>query len=266
MNRYVHGYSPRESQRLSEQSGILEALMHGDIHFEPGSRVLEAGCGVGAQTRILLRRHPDIALTAVDLSDAYLAQAAAALENEAERVVFQQADIHDLPFPAEHFDHVFLCFVLEHLDHPASALAELKRVLKKGGTVTAIEGDHESCLWHPASADATAMWNAMIKVQQHAGHDPLIGRRLYPLFIQAGLTDVAVVPKPVYVDFANPAAKHDALFKILVPMAHTAREKALDLGLISAATWDRGFREFGNVGNAEDGTLFYTWFSGTGKR
>ncbi len=265
MNQYVHGYSPRESQRLSEQSGILEELMHGDVRFEPGSRVLEAGCGVGAQTQILIRRHPGIALTAVDLSDEYLAQAKVALKDAgAENVAFQEADVHDLPFPDEHFDHVFLCFVLEHLDNPASALLELKRVLKKRGTVTAIEGDHDSCLWHPASTEASAMWDAMIKVQQHVGHDPLIGRRLYPLFVDAGFTDVAVIPKPAYVDYANPSAKHDALFKILVPMAITAREKALDLRLISAKTWDRGLAEFGNVGDAENGTLFYTWFRGVG--
>ncbi|MBV8457682.1 MAG: methyltransferase domain-containing protein, partial [Acetobacteraceae bacterium] len=45
------------------------------------------------------------------------------------------------------FDHVFVCFVLEHMPDPETALAELQRVLKLGGSRTVIEGDHGSALF-----------------------------------------------------------------------------------------------------------------------
>ena len=49
---------------------------------------------------------------------------------------------------------MFVCFVLEHLRDPVSALFRLKALLKPGGSVTAIEGDHGSAYFHPDSADA----------------------------------------------------------------------------------------------------------------
>src|SRR5512138_1887177 len=142
---YVHGYHPRESDRLQDQASTLVDLLHADTAYPPGSRVLEAGCGVGAQTVTLARRSPGAHFTAVDIAAESLAEAqrkveAAGLGN----VTFRQADLFRLPFPAESFDHLFLCFVLEHLADPAGALLTLKGQLKPGGTITAIEGDHGS--------------------------------------------------------------------------------------------------------------------------
>ncbi len=47
---------------------ILEDLLHSGTRFQSGERVLEAGCGVGAQTRILARRNPEAAFECVDIS------------------------------------------------------------------------------------------------------------------------------------------------------------------------------------------------------
>jgi hypothetical protein len=57
---YVHGYHPRENERLQDQAGTLEDLLHTGTVFPAGSKVLEAGCGVGAQTLALARRSPEI--------------------------------------------------------------------------------------------------------------------------------------------------------------------------------------------------------------
>ncbi len=46
--RYVHGYAQRENSRLQDQATTLVELLHGDTAYPAGSRVLEAGCGVGA--------------------------------------------------------------------------------------------------------------------------------------------------------------------------------------------------------------------------
>lgn len=58
MSSDVHGYSERESERLSDQAGTLEDLLHHDTVYPAGSTVLEAGCGVGAQTVILAKNSP----------------------------------------------------------------------------------------------------------------------------------------------------------------------------------------------------------------
>ena len=73
--KYVHGYSPRETQRLREQSLIIEKLLHRDTQYPPGSRVLEAGCGVGAQTVILARKSPQAEIISTDISEGSLREA-----------------------------------------------------------------------------------------------------------------------------------------------------------------------------------------------
>jgi hypothetical protein len=47
---YVHGYDSRENRRLQDQADTLAELLHHDTAYPAGSVVLEAGCGVGAQT------------------------------------------------------------------------------------------------------------------------------------------------------------------------------------------------------------------------
>ena len=53
------------------------------------------------------------------------------MQNEFSNVDFQQADIFNLPFEDETFDHIFVCFVLEHLQDPIFALESLRRVLRE---------------------------------------------------------------------------------------------------------------------------------------
>jgi ubiquinone/menaquinone biosynthesis C-methylase UbiE len=79
--------------------------------------------------------------TSIDISAASLAQARDRVRRAgAPQVIFQQADLYRLPHGPGGFDHVFVCFVLEHLRDPVSALAELRRVLCPGGTISVIEG------------------------------------------------------------------------------------------------------------------------------
>ncbi len=106
---YIHGYGERESERLLAQASSVVRLLHGDTRFPPGSRVLEVGCGTGAQTVSLARNSPDARIVAFDRATGSLARAmervaAAGLSN----VEFLHADLYALPFEAESFDHVFV--------------------------------------------------------------------------------------------------------------------------------------------------------------
>jgi ubiquinone/menaquinone biosynthesis C-methylase UbiE len=94
-------------------------------------------------------------------------------------------------------DHVFVCFVLEHLARPQQVITGLTKVLKRGGTMTVIEGDHGSAYFHPESRYARRAIQCLIELQARAGGDSLIGRSLYPLLTQAGLQHVEVSPRMV---------------------------------------------------------------------
>ena len=72
---YVHGYHPRENERLQDQAGTLVDLLHSDTSYPAGSTVLEIGCGVDAQTVPLAQRSPAARFTSIDLSTDSIAEA-----------------------------------------------------------------------------------------------------------------------------------------------------------------------------------------------
>jgi SAM-dependent methyltransferase len=261
---YVHGYDRHERERLRDQGHTLVDLIHGGTTYPPDSHVLEVGCGTGVQTMSLARRSPDAKFMAIDRSAASLAMArravkAAGLTN----VEFQAADLFSLPFPARSFDHVFVCFVLEHLADPERALVLLRRVLKPGGTITVVEGDHGSTFFHPPSAAARDAIACLVELQARAGGDGLIGRRLYPLIAGAGFTNVRVAPKTVYVDASRPDLVEGFTRKTFTAMIEGVRAPGVTAGLISPRRFDAGIRALRRTTRA-DGVFCYTFFKGIG--
>jgi SAM-dependent methyltransferase len=263
---YVHGYHRRENERLQDQAGTLVDLLHADTAYPAGSLVLEAGCGVGAQTVTLARRSPDARFTSIDISAASLAEArrtidAAGLTN----VKFQQADIFALPFAAESFDHVFVCFVLEHLSRPVEALTRLNGLLRPGGTLTVIEGDHGSTFFHPESSAARMAIQCQVRLQELQGGNALIGRQLYPLLVAAGLEAVHVSPRMVYVDASRPDLVDGFTRKTFTAMIEGIREPALAAGITDADSFDAGVHDLHRTAEP-DGVFCYTFFKGVGQR
>lgn len=258
---YVHGYSADEARRLGDQADTLAELLHRDTAYPAGSRVLEAGCGVGAQTVHLVDGSPDARFVAVDISAGSLARARTRLRAHAPdaRISWQRADLYRLPFADAAFDHVFACFVLEHLPDPVGALAALRRVLRPGGTLTVIEGDHGSAFFHPAGAAAQTAVDCLVRLQAAAGGDALIGRRLEPLLTAAGFREIAVRPRAVYADRTRPALVSGFTRNTFIAMVEAVRDEALAAGLIGRAAWERGLAELHRTA-ADGGTFHYTFF------
>jgi SAM-dependent methyltransferase len=263
---YVHGYRPRENERLHDQAGTLVELLHGDTAYPRGSAVLEAGCGVGAQTITLARRSPEARFTSADVSAVSVAEAARRADAAGvTNVEFRQGDIFDLPFDAESFDHVFVCFVLEHLSRPVAALAALQRLLRPGGSVTVIEGDHGSTYFHPDSAAAHAAIQCQVSLQAAAGGNALIGRQLRPVMVEAGLDAVHVSPRMVYVDASRPDLVEGFTRRTFTAMIEGVREPAVAAGLIDPRSFDAGVRDLHRTTEA-DGVFCYTFFKGVGTK
>jgi SAM-dependent methyltransferase len=260
----VHGYDVREGERLRDQATTLVELLHGDTAYPAGCRVLEAGCGVGAQTVTLAGNSPGAAITSIDVSEVSLAQAKRVVaEAGLKNVTFQGADIFDLPFEKESFDHVFVCFVLEHLGDPVKALRALMGVLKRGGTMTVIEGDHGSAYFHPESAAARRAIACQVELQARGGGNALIGRSLYPLLKAAGLSGVEVSPRMVYADASMPGLVDGFTRKTFTAMIEGVRGSAVAAGMIGAEEFDKGIADLYRTAEA-DGVFCYTFFKGRG--
>jgi SAM-dependent methyltransferase len=215
---------------------------------------------------ILAGNSPEAEIVSADISAASLKQARRRVEAAGQRnVQFQLADVFDLPFPESSFDDAFVCFVLEHLAEPERALQALRRVLKPGGTITVIEGDHGSWYCHPQTDEACRTVQCLIEIQARLGGDALIGRRLYPLLVQAGFRDAHVIPRMVYVDDSRPELVEGFSKGTFIAMVEGVREQALALGLMDAAAWDKGIADM-NRAAQPGGTFCYTFFRGTGTR
>jgi SAM-dependent methyltransferase len=173
-------------------------------------------------------------------------------------VEWHHADVYELPFADAEFDHVFVCFVLEHLPDPPAALAGLRRVLRPGGTLTVIEGDHGSVFFHPDSAYARAVIDCQVRLQAAAGGNALLGRELQPLLAAAGYADVVVRPLPVSADPTRPALVDGFTRDTFIAMVASVRDGALAAGLTTPADWDRGIADL--LRAADDGTFHYTFF------
>jgi len=240
--------------------------LHSDTIYPSGSTVLEAGCGVGAQTVILARNSPSALFTSVDISRSSIQAARASIEKEGiSNVTFRIADIFELPFKAESFDHVFVCFVLEHLQNPVDALIRLKSVLKKGGSMTIVEGDHGSTYFYPESRAASRAVQCLIDVQASLGGNSLIGRQVFPLLKAAGFADPIVSPRMVYVDANKPSLVAGFTKNTFIAMVEGVREQALQMNLTDEIRWDQGISDLYRTTH-DDGVFCYTFFKGCATR
>jgi SAM-dependent methyltransferase len=263
---YVHGYGAREQVRLQDQAATLVDLLHHDTSFPPGTRVLEAGCGNGAQTLTIARNSPGARIVSIDISTESLAEAeartkAAGLSN----VEFRQGDIFSLPFAPGSFDYAFVCFVLEHLARPVEALQALGTLLRPGGELTVIEGDHGSAYFHPDSEAARSAISCQIELPRAAGGSALIGRELYPLLRRAGFEDVSVSPRMVYVDSSRPQLVDGFTRRTFTAMIEGVRDTAVAADLLDAQTFDAGIQALHRTAEA-DGGFCYTFFKAVGTK
>jgi len=258
--KYVHGYDLRENIRLQDQASNLVELLHADTAYPAGSQVLEAGCGVGAQTITLAQNSPLAQITSIDISERSIAAArqkitAAGFTN----VRFQQGDIFNLALGPESFDHIFVCFVLEHLAQPVAALNCLRTLLKPGGTITVIEGDHGSTYFYPDSEAAHNAIQCQIELQKRAGGNANIGRALYPLLIAASFNSPQISPRMVYVDSSKPQWVEGFIKNTFTAMIEGVRESSIQAELIDEKTFEDGIRGLYRTTEA-DGVFCYTFF------
>lgn len=211
---YLHGYSAAERERLHHQARFLEPTVHDGLPYQRRTRLLEVGCGVGAQTEILLRRWPELTVTGVEINDEQLAEARRFLgtvSSAAGRVVLAKGDATQLEYGEGSFDSAFLCWVLEHVGDPARVLAEVRRVLAPGSPVVCSEVLNATFFVDPYSKDTLRYWTALNEEQLAMGGDPFVGAKLGNLLSGAGFSEVVTEVKSFHLDNRDPARRAEFL-------------------------------------------------------
>ncbi|VXD20503.1 class I SAM-dependent methyltransferase [Marinoscillum sp. 108] len=95
-----------------------------------GKIVLEAGCGAGRFTSVILNE-TEAELYSFDYSDSVSANYR--MNGPNDRLHLFQASIYEMPFAEDSFDYIFCFGVLQFTPDPISSLQSLIKVLKPGG-------------------------------------------------------------------------------------------------------------------------------------
>jgi SAM-dependent methyltransferase len=156
----------------------------------PGACWLDVGCGTGALTQAILARAEPAHVTGVDSSDRYVAFAQH--QHADRRASFRSGDAQALPLDDASQDAVVSGLVLNFVPRPARAAAEMKRVLRPGGTAAAYVWDYAGRMqllryfW-----DAAAALNPATRALDEGQRFPLCHvHRLRDLFADAGFVEI----------------------------------------------------------------------------
>lgn len=169
---------------LPQQIEILETYL-GDIEFPDGARVLDVGCGTGAQSRTLINR-PDVAEVVGADQARFLLERARELAVGLTGLTFEEASGDDLPFETATFDVIVAHTVLTHVADPEAVLAELARVVRPGGTLAICDGDFSTM--SAAIGDRDPLQACAESFIEHSVNDAWLMRRLPRLVRAAGFT------------------------------------------------------------------------------
>ncbi|PPQ35303.1 class I SAM-dependent methyltransferase [Rhodopila globiformis] len=165
-----------------------------------GDRVVDVGCGTGSLTFTAPQVANVAAVAGIDQAEVYVAHARA--RNTDPRITIQQADARALPFADAAFDRAFSMLVLQFIPDAARAVAEMRRVVRPGGTVAAAVWDayggmlRTRLIWDTAAMLDPAFEPPLFRSLSAPGE-------LVTTWREAGLVDVEETDLVIRMEFAD---------------------------------------------------------------
>jgi SAM-dependent methyltransferase len=205
--------------------------------LQPGMRVADFGCGIGAVTRMLAEMvGPSGSVTGIDADEDQLVQAGNLFQQDGlSNVLLWKADACATRLPTGAFDLVYCRFLLIHLPDPGACLREMSRVLKPGGIIVVEDGDLSTAGSVPPTA-LNAFSELFTKLGPKRGVDYLLGKNLYHMVSRAGFVDAEIeIHQPAF-----PRGENRALVKWTL---EEASQGCIDAGLITPEQLDRTLDE-----------------------
>jgi len=188
LERYqrMFGWNPA-SKPLYDLANIVEGHIVADFGCGPGHTAVEIAQWVG----------PTGHVHALDINQAFIEQCHenARAADLSDRISPHLVDGTRLPFDADTLDRITARNTLIYVDDPLETLKEIRRVLRPGGKVHAIEGDWPMMVAEPIPA---GVWTALTEAAGVACRTPDIGRRLPGLLTEAGFrsVEIEVITRP----------------------------------------------------------------------
>ena len=161
----------------------LEIYQH--LGMQDGTKVMECGCGPGYLLFNLANKFPKCTFLGLEI-DSFLFEAFQKNISQYNiiNVKAKQGSIYQTGEEDEYYDVIISRLVIEHLEKPHEALAELYRILKPGGKLIIVSNDFEyHVLTNPHIPELDMMYKAYCKSRIDEGGNPFIGREL-PKYLQ----------------------------------------------------------------------------------
>jgi SAM-dependent methyltransferase len=183
---------------MGRYSGPLALQLLDLVGVEPGSRVVDVGCGPGVLTAPLVERCGADHVAAVDPSEPFVESVRRTLPG----VEVHRATAEELPFADDAFDHALAQLVVSFMADPVAGLREMGRVTRPGGVVA-------TSVWDLAggSGPLSVIWDAAIELDPSAPHERSRAGgsegQLASLATAAGLADVRSSSLTVGLPFAS---------------------------------------------------------------
>lgn len=210
------------------------------LDLRPGDNVLEVGCGTGDMLIALSELvEPGGRVVGVDASRAMIGEATRRAAEARAKVEFFAGDAERLDLPSDQFDRTFVTSVLQHLEAPEKAVAEMVRVTRPGGTILINETDWDTQVVHASDIDLT---RRILRFYSDSVRNGLVARRIPAMMSEHGLTDVRIL--------SGSLVSTDPSEHIGVWLCETAR-RAASAGAIShqeAEEWVEDIAQIGRQG------------------
>jgi SAM-dependent methyltransferase len=187
--RFLDDESRKPAMRWARQRSF-ELLALG-----PGVRVLDVGCGAGDEGRAMARLvAPGGEVVAIDVDAQMIAEARRRSDAAKLPIEFRVADVYSLDFSDERFDAARAERAFLHLAEPQRALAQMVRVVKRGGRIAIVERDIET---RTIDASDRGVTRRILNFWCDRFLGGWVGRQLPRLLRDAGLGDITIEPVTV---------------------------------------------------------------------
>ncbi len=256
--QYLHGYSKQEQKRLRYQAKILERYVYDFIDLKKVKNLLEIGCGVGAQTEILLKKFPKIHITGIDISNLQLNAAQQFLKKEVskKRVEFIQADATQIPVKNSSHDGAFICWFLEHVPEPLKVLEEAYKKLSKGAVIYCTEVQNSGVFVEPYSPAILRYWYELNDLQWTEKGHPFVGAQLGHLLRKTGFKKIEHNTQVMLFDSRNPVER-TRFISYFTDLMMSASPQLLKHNRIDQKLLDEVKNEMSALASNKDSVIFF---------
>ena len=132
------GYYKMEKSTLDKIKSLLAELIYSPIPNDNRGKILDIGCGSGTGLYNLKKFGWDVYGLDISQKAVDFAKKKLGLKN------IQQGFIEDKTYPEEYFDVIIMSHIIEHLADPKKTLIQVKKILKKDGTLIITTPDFSS--------------------------------------------------------------------------------------------------------------------------